>query len=573
MTEAAASAPPSLDLPSAVVRYRRLLLAIAGMGGVLYGFDLGIIAAALLYLDKTIELSAQQTSNIVAALLFGGIFSALLTGLFSDLLGRRLIIRISALLFLISVPVIVSADGFYTLAAGRLLQGFSTGMMIVVIPLYLAECLPAAARGRGMAIFQLMLNVGILFGNGVGALLTTHVEAVAKDSAVSAHDLLVVQDHAWRWMFSTAALPGCLFLAGALFLSESPRWLARRGREAEARAALLRSRTLEECQSELATMAAVGASCATGATPSGSLWQRRYLLPFLITVAVLGLNQATGINSMISYGVMILHQAGMSNTVAAYAGMAIPFCLVIFTAPAVVLVERLGRKPLLKLGTAGVILAMMLGAALFFWSESQSTEVTESVRAAVTSEGLSLPVASVDGAPTRLAVLVDTGSGARLLSAISTDKDPVLEVKAPAAPASLKILRATRGPVPSPVVSWGVLLATLLYIAAYAFGPGVCVWLVLTELMPTRIRSTGMGIALVCNQGIATFIAAAFLPVVTSHGYGVMLAAWGGCTVFYFLVAAFILPETKGRSLEEIERMFVGTAAPVAPGSPAPPPR
>jgi sugar porter (SP) family MFS transporter len=545
----------SATLPPAIRRYRLLLLAIAGMGGVLYGFDLGIIGPALLYLDKTIELSAQQTSWIVAALLFGGIFSCLLTGLFSDLLGRRLIIRISALLFLISVPVICGADGFRMLAAGRLLQGFSTGMMIVVIPLYLAECLPAAARGRGIAIFQLMLNVGIGVGQGVGALFTAHVEGL---DLLSAHDLVAVQDHAWRWMFSTAAVPGALFLAGALFLSESPRWLARRGRAAEARAALLRSRTADECERELAAMAAVG---GTSAAPSGSLWQRRYLLPFLITVAVLGLNQATGINSMLQYGVMILHQAGMGNALAAWASLAIPACLIIFTLLAVPLVDRLGRKPLLKIGTMGIIIAMVLGAALFFWSEGQSSDVTASVRAAVADGSLSMPVAAEGGTPMRLAVLFDTGSGARLVSVTSADKDALLAITAPAAPATLTILRATRGPLPPPLVSYGVLLAALLYIATYAFGPGVIVWLVLTELMPTRIRSQGMGIALVFNQGIATAIAAAFLPVVTSHGYGVMLAAWGLSTVFYFLVAAFILPETKGRSLEEIEGLFAGAAA------------
>jgi len=234
---------------------------------------------------------------------------------------------------------------------------------------------------------------------------------------------------------------------------------------------------------------------------------------------------------------------------------------VIFTALAYPLVDRLGRKPLLKIGTTGIIVAMVLGAALFFWSEGQSSDVTVSVRAAVTNDSLSVPVGPEGGTPMRLAVLFDTGSGARLVSVTSADKDPVLSVKAPTAPAKLAILRATRGPVPSPVVSYGVLLAAMLYIATYAFGPGVCVWLVLTELMPTRIRSNGMGISLVCNQGIATFIAAAFLPVVTSHGYGVMLAAWGLSTVFYFLVAAFILPETKGRSLEEIEVMFAGKAA------------
>jgi MFS family permease len=536
-----------------VIRYRRLLLAIAGMGGVLYGYDIGIIGSALLYLDKSIELSAQQTSWIVAALLGGGIFSCILAGLAADLVGRRRIILTSAWLFMASIPIICMAMAFSSLATGRLIQGFSTGMIAVVIPLYLAECLPPEVRGSGMAIFQLMLNVGIMLAQQVGALFTALVE---RHATAGDPQLAVVQDHAWRWMFATASVPGALFLIGGYIITESPRWLVRRGQTDRARQALLRSRPADEAERELAEMGHVGQRAPTSVA---SLLQRRYLLPFLITLAVLGLNQATGINSMIQYVVVILHQAGMTKSQAATTSGATGFGLVVFTLLAVPLVDRLGRKRLLQIGTAGIIVAMGCCAALFAWNESHTTDVTATVRSAVTETGLSLPMVAQDGVPMRLAVLLDSGSGERLVSVTSADSPPVLTVEIPTHTGHLTILRATQGAVPSPLLGWAVLAAVLLFIASYAFGPGVCVWLVLSELMPTRIRSLGMGIALVFNTTVSTYIAAVFLPTVCAYGYAVMFMAWGSATVLYFLVAAFVLPETKGRSLEEIEELFAGT--------------
>jgi MFS family permease len=532
---------------------------IAGMGGVLYGYDIGIIGSALLYLDKSIVLSAKQTSQIVAALLGGGMLSSIVTGMLAEYVGRRAIILASAVLFIASIPIICFADGYLSLFLGRLLQGFSTGMIAVVIPLYLAECLNPNVRGRGMAIFQLMLNTGILAGGGVGALFTAHVESQAGSAD---HQLfLLIQDHAWRWMFSTAILPGVLFLAGGLFITESPRWLQRRGKTAQARAALMRSCTPDEAERELTAISTIDEQ-QIAAGLAHSLWQRRYILPFLITLTILGLNQATGINSMLGYVVVILHQAGMPNALASEASLAALVCLVAFTLLAVPLVDKLGRTVLLKIGTAGIVIAMMSCAGLYWHSESRGTDVTAQVRAAVTASGISLPVSELDGKPMRLAVLLDSGTGERLVTVTSSDTftspdtQPMLKVEAPASPASITILRATRGEVPSPMLAWLVLASVMLFIASYAFGPGVCVWLVLSELMPTRIRSNGIGIALVFNQGISTLIAARFLPVVCDHGYAVMFLAWGLATVLYFLVSAFILPETKGRSLEEIEAMF-----------------
>ncbi len=531
-------------------RYRVLLLTMAGLGGALYGYDLGIIGAALLYLDRSIALSDQQTSLIVAAVLAGGTVSSVAAGVLADLFGRRTIAVLSALLFLVSVALISTASGFLPLLGGRLLQGLSAGMIAVVIPLYLAECLPAAVRGRGTAAFQLALTVGIMAAMAVGHGFATHVAAVERLGDAAA--LAATRDHAWRLMFATAALPGLLFLAGAMLIAESPRWLQRRGRGAAARAALARALPSDEADAEFARMAADAPSAAA---PQGTLWQRRYLLPFALACAILALNQATGINSLLQYVVVIMTQAGLGEADAAGAGLAVSVVNVLFTVVALVLVDRKGRTFLLKLGTAGIVVALLLCAFVFNRFESAATDVTERVRAQVGVTGLRLPVAAVDGVATRLTVVYDAGGGARLASVGSDAADPVLVLAAPK-DAALTIIRARSGPQPGTATGWTAMGCLMLFVAAFAVGPGVCVWLALSELMPNRIRATGMGIALLLNQGVATGIAAVFLPVVGAYGYAAMFLAWAAATVVYFLLAAFVLPETKGRPLEDIERGF-----------------
>ncbi|HET7346560.1 MAG TPA: MFS transporter, partial [Acidobacteriaceae bacterium] len=156
--------------------YSRYLLVLAGLGGLLYGADIGIIAAALLYLGKTIEVSLEQTSLIVAAVLGGSMISSLIAGVLADWIGRRRMMIVSGLLFVVSVGIIVTSQGFVSLFTGRLLQGMSGGVIAVVVPLYLAECLSANNRGRGTAIFQFFLTFGIAAAAFVGWYYTRQAE-------------------------------------------------------------------------------------------------------------------------------------------------------------------------------------------------------------------------------------------------------------------------------------------------------------------------------------------------------------------------------------------------------------
>jgi MFS transporter, SP family, solute carrier family 2 (myo-inositol transporter), member 13 len=551
--------------------YTRFLIFIAGLGGLLYGIDVGIIAAALLYLSKTIDLTVGQTSIIVAAVLGGGVLSSPIAGLLADWCGRKRMMVISGLMFVTSVGLIVLSQGFVSLFLGRLLQGMSGGVIAVVVPLYLAECLGSANRGRGTAIFQFMLTFGIVVAASVGWFYTRQAETAIASAAGNVAMIHAAQNHAWRSMFLAVIYPGILFFAGAFFLSESPRWLQRKGKTAEALTALQRSLTKAEAERELSEMKALAGEPgeAAHALKHDSLLQRKYVIPFLLACLVLSLNQTTGINSVLAFLVIILKQAGMVATRATQGDVAVKVLNCVMTLAGVALVESKGRKFLLRLGTGGIVVAFVAAGVIFLKVESTRVDVRSRIVAAESGNTVSVPVTpsvfgpAADGHPMALTVLYSYGDGTRIATVLSNESNPVLTLR-PAdenSTAPLRIERAFYGPVPGPSTGWLVALCMGLFIAAYAAGPGVVVWLMLSELMPTRIRSTGMGIALLLNQGISTLIAAVFLPVVGNWGYSAMFFFWGACTVIYFITASFFIPETKGKTLEEIEIYFAGGPA------------
>ena len=544
------------------VRYGRYLIFIAGLGGLLYGIDVGIIAAALLYLGKTIHLSVEQTSIIVAAVLGGGTFSSLVAGVLADWLGRKKMMIISGFLFVASVALIVLSHGFVPLFLGRLLQGISGGFIAVVVPLYLAECLGAQIRGRGTAIFQFMLTFGIVIAALTGFYYTQQAEAAIAAAAGNATLIRAAQDHAWRAIFLSVIYPGLLFFLGSFFLSETPRWLFRKGKTDAALNALRRVVPEQQAQLQMSEMEALASESRekVSSGEQGSLLQRKYVIPFVLACVILSLNQTTGINSVLPFLVVILKQAGMSITHATQGDVVVKILNCVMTLVAIAFVDKKGRRFLLKIGTGGIVVAMFTGAFLFYRFESDRIDVQAKVRSAIHGNVLSLPVDQtlgpiVDGHVMSLTVVYSAGSGDTVATVRSDEKNPTLEVVSTGT-SPLVIKQATYGPVPTENTGWLITACLGLFIASYAFGPGVVVWLMLSELMPTRIRSVGMGVALLLNQGVSTLIAAVFLPVVGRYGYYAMFSFWAICTAAYFTTATFFVPETKGKTLEEIEAYF-----------------
>jgi MFS transporter, SP family, solute carrier family 2 (myo-inositol transporter), member 13 len=546
--------------------YGNFVLFVAGMGGLLYGIDVGIISAALLYLGKTVSLTLGQTSLIVAAVLGGSMLSSLVAGILADWLGRKPMMILSGFLFVSSVVLIVLSHGFITLFLGRLLQGLSGGVIAVVVPLYLAESLRAKNRGKGAGIFQLMLTIGIVLAAVSGLYYTHAAEAAISAAQGNAALIRAAQEHAWRGMFLSIIYPGLIFFLGCFFLDESPRWLFRRDRMDAAYRALCKASSEEEANLQMEEMQALAdaKSDTTLASVAGSLFQRKYVIPFVLACVILACNQTTGINSILAYLSVILRQAGMSAQHATQGDLAVKVLNCLMTVVSIALVDRRGRKFLLVVGTAGIIVALSSASLIFRSFESKQIDIHDQIQARVQGNTLSLQDCAQLGTgeaavrPMFLSVLYSDGGGDKIATGVCSDPAPLLHVAAQNAAGSqgLTIKHAFYGPVPTERTGWLIAACLGLFIAAFSVGPGVVVWLALSELMPTRIRSAGMGFALLLNQGASTLIAGVFLPVVGYHGYSPMFGFWAACTVIYFLTAAFFLPETKGKTLEEIETGF-----------------
>ena len=493
--------------------YAKFLLIMAGLGGLLYGVDVGVIAAALPYIERTSTFNQAEIGWIVGMALWGSLPSSLVAGLLAEWFGRKKMIVASALLFLISIPVICASGffeggNFWMMVGGRAMQGAAAGLFGVIVPMYLAECLDADSRGKGTGMFQLLLTIGLVFVAVIGFVVTSFVgdsvkvvegKAVANgvEAAVVTFEMIKswVEPaqisswvHAWQMIFLFSCVPGIILFLGAFRLKESSRWLYRKGRKDEALASLAANNGEEKAKEILSEMIAAdeaaAAEKAKNAAATDSLFQKKYVIPFILAVVILACNQTTGINSVLNYTVTIFQKTGMQGAFANVSDVAIKIMNCVMTVVACALVDKKGRKFLLKLGTGGIIVGLC-GVGTIFLAISKGW----------------------------CAASMTTG-----------------------------------------------VLATVfffMFIGFYAVGPGVCVWLALTELMPTRIRANGMAIAMIINQGVSAGIATIFPKwCAATNDNGTVFFVLAGFTVIYFITAAFFLPETKGRTLEEVEQYF-----------------
>ena len=432
------------------------LLAIAGCGGMLFDFGGTIIAPAIPYFESLGLFTQDEISRLTAAVVLTAAVAGLVAGVFAERLGRkRTMLLAAAMAALACLPICLCNGSFWLFYSGRALQGFAAGLLGVVVPMYLAETLPPSDRGKGAGVFQLMDTVGILFCSLVGLVVVRFVGA-ADSPTVSA----AAKNVAWQVVFWSSAVPAVAFFLGVLALDESPVWLAKRG----ARAA----ETQDEPQPS---------------RDSQTLLQRKYVLPFVLAVVVLACNQATGINSMQYYALKMFQDAGLSNAAANVGFMIFTGLMLVMTVVACAFVDKKGRKFLLILGTAGIILSHLAAAGVFL-----------AINAGLLEKG--------------------------------------------------------------PMAGWLVVGALLAYISAFSIGPGVVVWLALSELMPNRIRANAMAIAMFINMMVAYFIADRMLALVEKFGYAPVMIGFACSTVIYFITVTFFLPETKGKTLEEIETFF-----------------
>ena len=445
------------------IRYK---FAIAGLGGLLYGVDFGVIAAASPYIKALRFFTDAELSWIVGAVLFGGILSSLTAGMLAERFGRKRMIVVSAALFLVAIPVVcLSERALWPMLFGRVLQGMSAGYMSVVMPMYLTETLPADMRGRGTGVFQFCLGLGLVAAAATGFVVARLYGAADAPAEIVAD---AAKSAAWKINFWWTLAPVAVLLLGSLRLPESPVWLTREAGNGK--------------RGTASASAPVGCDAVTHSPLPVPIISRRYVVPFLLAVAVLTLNKTTGMSSITSYSVMIFHKAGFTGSLGNVGDFAVKLTNLLVTLVAASLVDRLGRTWLLKVGTAGMTLGLAAIGGVLFAIERLGVEATG--------------------------------------------------------------------------VTGGFCLAAFFVMQVfYALGPGICVWLVLSELMPQRIRANGMAFALFMNQLVAWGLASSFLPWVNAWGWDSMFFFFAANGVMYFIIALFI-PETKGKSLEELEHLF-----------------
>ena len=434
----------------------RFLLAVGGLGGLLYGIDFGVIAVSMPYIKALKIYTDAEVSWIVGAVMFGGILASATAGVLCDRLGRKKMISSAAVLFLAAVPVVCfSGESLAMMLTGRILQGMSAGYMAVVMPMYLAESLPPEIRGRGTGIFQLLLGIGLVSAALAGIIISWIYGAADAAADVVSNESKSI---AWRVNFWWSTIPVAVLFVSSLFLKESPVWLKMRGASPKGEARTVTS------------------------SEGGTLLRRKYVIPFVLAVLVLTFNKTIGMGSIVAYAVTLFQKAGLSGTLGNVGDLALKVTNLLMTVVAVALVDKKGRTWLLKVGTAGLTVGLFAIGALF--------------------------------------LAIEKG-----------------------------VLSAT------PLTGFVTLGAFLAMQTFYSIGPGICVWLVLSELMPARIRANGMAIALFVNQLTAWGLASTFFPMVNAWGYGPVFFGSAVTGIFYFVTVLFI-PETKGRTLEEIENLF-----------------
>ncbi len=331
------------------VRYGVLAAMVAALGGYMFGFEMALIAGPLIFIQTYFALNSQQVGVLVASLSIGAILGAALAGTCSDYWGRRKVLVFSAILFAVSSLACAIPRSVIELMAGRFLAGVGVGAVSILSPMYIAEIAPAKIRGRLVVLNQLALVIGILCAYIIPYLFS----GAGEDN--------------WRTMFAVGVLPSLLFWVAMAGVPESPRWLASKGRPGEAFAILARIAGEQQAQAELTEIETAMAQ------EEGSF--RELFRPGLRVAVLIGMvmpliDQTTGINVIVFYAPTIFQQAGQSDPMALLGAVAVGVMNLVGTIIGMLVIDRLGRKPLAYIGLSGMCLSLIL---LGFVFQSEST--------------------------------------------------------------------------------------------------------------------------------------------------------------------------------------------------------
>ena len=497
--------------------------AIVSLGGFVFGFDAVVISGVSGAVTTQFALSDWQTGWLVSAPTLSAMFASLAAGYLSDRLGRRTMLRVVSVLYVMSSILSAFAPDFYSLVFARALGGLAFSSLVLA-PVYLAEISPSAIRGRIVSMNQLAIVLGLsaaYFSNlGLQTLGQSGFGWVLA---------LQLNDETWRWMLGVELLPAIAWMIVLFTLTpESPRWLVLKGRVEAARAVLMRIHVRERAEAILTRISSqIGQISRQG--------DLRLLLSPTVRVALgLGLvvgcaQQITGVNAIYFYAPIVFEQTGVSADTALFQASLIGVTNIVFTIVAMLLVDRIGRKPLLLMGLAGVAASTFMVAFAFHQASYALTpEAVEMASAAVRSLDLSALYGTVYPS--------DVSFKTALMDALGAEayRDHQSEI--------LRLAISING---------GLSLAgILLFVTSFAVSLGPVTWVFLSEIFPNAVRGAAIAVVAFVN-GLVSFLVQLVFPFeLAEFGAALTFALYGAVALVFLVAVAAVLPETRGTQLE-----------------------
>ncbi len=505
-----------------------MIAVIVALGGFLMGFDASVIAGVVGAIELEFGLSKLQLGWSVSSLSLTATLGMLLSGPLSDRIGRRPVLMIAAVLFAVSALASAAAPDFTSFVAARMLGGFGVGAALIIAPMYIAEIAPPELRGRMVSINQLNIVIGIS-----AAFFSNYFILSLAESAWPLVATLRLDEWGWRWMLAVEAVPAVVFALALLLVPESPRWLLMQGRDEDARTIVagIRGRAASD-----ALLEQVRASLATDESHERGGF-RALVAPSLRLVMTIGLTvgilqQATGINAVFFYAPMIFEQTGVGTNAAFMQAVLVGLVNLAFTVLAMLLIDRLGRRPLLGSGLVGIAACMLLLAWVFG---------TATYR---------LDAADLDGMP----VEINRGALEGLVDQ-TFDSDVAFRSAVESAIGrnaytlhESELLKAAIDTRP-----WLILVAILGFVASFAMSLGPIMWVLFSELFPNRVRGFAISAVGLVNSAVAFLVTLVFPWELERLGASTTFLVFGLVAIAGFAIVMRILPETRGRSLEELE--------------------
>ena len=503
---------------------------IVAVGGFVWGFDATVISGAVPFIQKYFALNGDRGDFLlglaVSCLGWGVLGGTAVAGLFSDRFGRKKVLITTAVFFVVSALLSALTTNFAVFVGARVLGGIAVGGAILIAPVYIAEISPPQLRGSMVSLNQLMIVLGI------------------SASFFSNYFLLNTGENNWRWMLGMDAVPATLYFFLLFGVPESPRWLFGQGQTEQAKAILIKACGAEEAERELRNIQQSFAERTSGAQVS---WIKRVLVlkkemkfVLFIALAIAFFQQITGINAIFYYLPTIFTQAGGGTNAAFKQAVLVGLVNLFMTFVAIRFVDRLGRKPLLIIGATGMAVSLLACSWAFHASNYQLTDK-------------SFVMLQTDQVPQDL--ITDLKNAPKPV--FTSDKAFITDLENQFGAERLKPYRDSLIAAGLNIRASLVLAAIIGFVASFAISLGPVMWVLLSEIFPNQHRGMAMSLAGFWNSAVSasvTFIfpweLTHFRPAGTFLGYGLMAVA----ALMFILV---FIPETKGKSLEELERLLV----------------